>query len=680
MATLIVGPNGVTQDGDTACAKQDYLIGQGTPYGALLDIVNDQRLTGITEWNYDGWGLDIDRHMPMRANTAANGNITGTRHFQYDVGYDGIMNMALGRNIFPEYGEFDVNRKFRDSCGLATITGLASTANINAEACNPGLDGPMPSVGKEWYDRTATGVRMPIPPICIPTFTNKEEFAGVVAAVLRAVNNATETAFRVLQHRFIIEQSRYNAAPLYTSLGNGLVQLIDDPAVFKSGNFGHVPQHWGSAAWIASMIQYSEIPDAPNIYVDLPPAILEKYKQDYLREVGFNLWAEAQNITRNINGYITQALNDTLVYQHPTTGQKITFRASSNPLYVEVKDLGPETGTWAYQEKWVTRPSEQDGSFMRRRNPNWGRQCSCPGTVLAAIVTVTAETAEKPFYTEPLPGNNPDPRVKAMFAQYARGKGLDLNASLAEFYPSTLTTTLLTGLEAQVYLINPANMRAQIAGSNCDVASNVKNAWVGGFNEKFAQFVSNKPRQIANFLLRMPKISMCSVAPVLCDEAAAVPEAGDIVPQINPFQKDAVPVPDPVPPPTPPAGSVFMSGNRTTVTADCASTKTVKFSLFRQDGTAGAITVTIAGTSTAHGGTFPTSVVFADGEDSKVVSWTIPAWNNTDPDTATESYVLTLTGLDADSWQTRTICVKPPLCPGVCDGDTTGCTSCGTAE
>lgn len=678
MATIALGPNGVAIEGNDTCANRDFLLGQAGPYGNLVNILMDQRLIGMKEWMYDDWGLEVDRHMPMRPNSVRNGNITETRHFKYDLAYDGIMNMDLGRNILPEFADYDIDQKYRDSCGLNTLSSLSSSGNVNAEACNPGLDGPMPTSGVEWYGRTATGVRMPLPPLCTTSFPNKEGFSMVVAAALRAAKNAAATAFRVLQHRWIISQSRYNASPLYTSLGNGQIQLIDSPDLFTANKFGHVPTHWGSAAWFASMIQYSEIPDAPNITVSLPPAILEKFKQDYMRSIGFNLWSEAQNITRDVNGYIVQALEESLRYTHPTTGQKITFVASSNPIYVEVKELGPEKGTWSYQEKWVKRDSEQEGQIFRRRNPNWGRQCACPGSILAAIVTVTADGGGKPFYKEPLPNNNPPADIKNIFAQYAGRNGIQLNSSLADFYPSTETTTILTGLEAQAYILDPANAKARAAGSACDVASNLKNAWVGGFTEIFSQFVAVAPREIAHFLLRMPKMDMCSVAPVFCDEPSIVPAAGEIDPQINPFYKNPELVPDPVPAPTPAAGEVYMLGKITRVTADCTADKAVSFVLQRFGGTYGAITITIAGTPSTHGGTPPTTVTFADGDEFKTVTWDIDDWNNTDPDTANETFNLTLTGLAADGYNVRQICIKPPLCTSACDDDTTGCTSCGT--
>ena len=678
MATVTLGPTGLAIDGGP-CANQDFLINQAGPYGNLVQILMDQRLVGMTEWDYDDWGLEVDRHMPMRANTARNGNITQTKHFRYDVAYDGLLNQDLGRDIMPEFGDYTNNQTLLSSCGLPQVKGLSSTGNMNPEICNPGLDGPMPSVGLEWYGRTATGVRLPIPPLCTGHYLNKEEFGTVLAAVLRSVKNATAMAFRVLQYRWLISQSRYNGVAMRGEIKDGMTKLIDQPGIFKPYKFGYVPTHWGSAAWFASMIQYSEIPRAKSITVSLPPAILEKYKQDYMRANGFNLWAEAQNITKNINGYIAQALQETLVYTHPTTGQRIIFEASQNPVYVEVTELGPETGTWEFQEKWVARDSEQNGQIFRRPNPNWGRQCACPGKVLAAIVTVTADDGEKPFYKEPLPNNNPSADIRGIVSRFASGQGVKLNSNLAEFYPSVETTTILTGLEAQIYLLDPANRRAAAAGMNCDtIASNLKNSWFGGFTEIFSQFVANAPRQIANFLLLMPKLDMCSIAPVYCEEPDALPASGDIDPLINPLIKQPVPVPEPVPPPTPTAGTIFMSGQVTRVTAPCTGTKTVSFQLLRKGGSAGALAVTLSATPSAHGGTPPTPINFADGETVKTVSWTIPAWNNTDPDTAAESYVITLTGLDPDSYQTRTICIKPPLCTGVCDVNTGDCNSCGT--
>jgi len=393
---IALGPNGIAITGDNSCDNQDFLLGQGLPYGNLLNILQDRRFLGMREWLYDDWGLDIDEHMPMRANTALNGNIMDTNHYRLDIAYDGVMSQSFARNIMPQLADFDVTARFRDSCGLSTFTDIASSGNVNPDICNPGIDGPMPTSGREKYGREAYAVRIPVPPLCVGAFTNKEEFTRMVGAALRAAKNMAATAFRVEQYRWIIKRSRYNAAAISAPMGNGRVQLIAQEGVFTPYKFGHVPNHWGNAPWFARMLQFSEIPKKQSVTVWLPPAILEKYKEDYIRQIGVNIWSEAQNLTRTVNGWQAQALGETLVYIHPTTGQRITFKASQSPIYVEVKSLGPDRGTWGFQEKWVKRPSEQSGQIMRRDNPNWGQQCACPNSVLGAIVSVTAVQAEYP--------------------------------------------------------------------------------------------------------------------------------------------------------------------------------------------------------------------------------------------------------------------------------------------
>lgn len=680
MASIAIGPGGVGVQGEHQCSNNDFLMDQGNPLGGLVNRLISQRITGITTLLYDPIAEAMDEYMPLRESTAER--IDGTNHYHTDVGYTGLMNQSTSKSIMPAMGNYNNQQRFLEGCGIGILKNISSSANTNAEACNPSLGGPMPSVGREAYGREAFVTRLAIPPICFADFVNKEAFYEHLSAILRSSQNATLTLFGVDQLRWMISRTRFNAAPVQVPKGNGSAVLPDSADLFNPFYFNRVPQHWGSPDWFASMLRWSEVPPRQNVRVKLPAAIFRKYKEALAAEFGLNIWEQAENLTKALNGYTRTILNDTLVYQDEITGRKITFEATTNPLYVEVAETGQDAGTWELQEPWITRDSETAGQVMRRPNPNWGRACSCTGKVLAAIITVVADGPDKPFYKETLPGANPDSRLRGLIDEYTRGRGTPVNTTLEQMYPSALTTTMLTGLDAQRYALDPINQRYRDAGYSCDVVSNLKNTWLAGFHEISAQYVENRPREVANFMLLMPRVSSCVELSVPCQDEQVPAVTGDgFQPLITePFHQN-VPIPAPVDPPTPAAGLIQMLGNSTKVTAPCTGTKTVSVRFRRVGGTAGAISISLAATPTAHGGTVPATVNFADGQTDAVISWTIPFWICPADDTAPEQFNITLSGasLDPDTFTTRSICIKcAKNCPAECTNeDTSGCASCG---
>jgi len=675
MASISIGPGGTAVQGSHQCSNNNLLGDQGNPLGALIDTLTEQRITGMTQMRYPSMAEAIDMHMPMRPATSSR--VDGNKTYRTSVGYDNLLNSDGVKNITPGSGSYNNPVSLLTGCGDLRSKNIASTANTNAEACNPIIDGPMPIVGREEFGRQAFVTRLPIPPMCFADYTNKENFLMHLRAILSSVDNGTTARFAADQMRWVIGKTRFNGSPIQVSQGNGKAKLPVDAALFSSFTFGRVPQHYGSADWMAGMLRLSEIDPRQNLIVDLPTAIFRRYKEQLIASIGINVYENSKNLTNAVNGFIRDIQNETLIYQDEIYGRKITFRATTMPVYVEVEETLVGGGGWTFQEPWIYRDSETSGQVMSRHNPNWGVACSCANRTLAAIVMVSADDA-KPFYKEPLPNDNPAAGINALINEYAAGQGSKVNTTLAQMYPSSVETVIFTGVEAQVFMLDKINERYREAGYGCDVASNIENTWIAGYTKIAAQFVENDPRALVSFMLRMPNSESCVDLVVACSDADVIPDAGAFDAETFAPVKQAVPLPEPVEPDEPEAGAAYVVGKSTTVTAPCEGTKTVSILFRRKGGTAGEITVDVAGTPSDHSGAVPGTVVFADGETEATLEFDIDPWVCENPEQDTETFVLTFSGdIGEDAITTRRICIKcNKACPAECEGDVGGCASC----
>jgi len=677
MAEIAIGPGGFNISG-APCTANTFLADQNNPLGALRDTLTIQRVQALETMLYPDMARAVDRHMPMRGSSATR--VDGVVDYKIAVGYDGLLNQTRLTDVTPSASPYTDTRTLLTACAETRTKGISASTNGNAEACNPTIDGPVPIVGTEAFTRRGYVLRLPIPPLCFGAFTNKEKFHDTLGATMQAVQNATITAFAAGQYRWMIEQSRFNGAPIQVSQGNGMAKLPVDAALFSNGTFGRVPEHYGSADWMAAMLRVSELPRNANVTVELPTSIFEKYKLDMAGPIGLNLFEQASNLTNALNGFTRTILNDTLIYQDRVTGRKITFVATNSPTYVEVEETGPNMGAWYFQEPHIFRDSETSGQVMPRENPNYGVACSCDGRILAAIVTITIDGAMKPFAKESFPVN-PDPGLRALINRYAKSRGVEVNTTLAEIYPTMVETNLFTGLDLQVWMLNPLNQRFRDAGYACDVASNIENTWIGGYTKISGVFVETNPRQVVHMLLKVPAVSSCVELFVPCEDSAVIPAAGEVDPGFIEIPKQALPVPDPVEPETPPTGTVIITKKSTTVTANCTGNgeKTVNIPLRRINGSAGAITIDVAATPTTHANTVPATVTFADGVTTATLTFTVDEWACEGTTQETETFVITFSGddLDPDTFTTHRVCIKcNKACPAECEGDVGGCATC----
>jgi len=675
MAQVSIGPGGFNLGG-APCTTNTFLADQNSPLGALKDTLTIQRVKGLETMLYPDMARAVDMHMPMRASSATR--VDGVVDYRIAVGYDGLLNQTTLTDVTPNRTPYSDVRSLTKYPASNSPTSIAAATNGNAEACNPSIDGPMPVIGHEAFGRRGHVLRLPIPPLCLAAYTNKEKFHDTLAATMNAVQNATITAFAAGQYRWMIANSRFNAAPIQQAMGDGKARLPAHADLFSKNTFGRVPEHYGSADWVAAMLRMSELPRRANVTVDLPTVIFEKYKLDLAGPIGLNVFEQAGNITSALNNYQRTVFNDSLVYQDRQTGRKITFRSTDSPTYVEVEESGPLVGNWYFQEPWIFRDSETANQVMPRENPNYGVACSAPNRTLAAIVTISVDGQAKPFAKESFPVN-PDAGLRSLINRYAKSRNVEVNTTLAELYPTSVETTLFTGLDLQVWMLDPMNQRFRDAGYNCDAASNIENTWIGGFTKISGVFVEENPRQVVHLLLRVPAVDNCVELFAPCADSVTIPAAGAIDPGITEIPKQVLPIPEPIVAPTAAAGSIFILRKSTTVTADCLTSKTVTIPLERRGGSLGAISATVAGTPSTHVGSLAGTVAFADGVTTGTLTLTVNAWAAVaNVDQGTENFTITFSGssLAASTFTTHKVCVKQAKsCAGDCAPDA-GCLTC----
>lgn len=667
MATITLGSSGfsATGDGPSPAFFQDVAA---APYGALREQLGIQHLRNVQAAKFTGAPEAVNRHMPARASTASR--IDGVVDYHVAVGYDNLINTGGLIDVTPSTSAFNVNRSIQGACpGSPTTATIANRASLSSYACNPRISGPTPIVGHEATGREAYTSNLPIPAICFADYTNKEGFYQVLEKTLDAVREGLVNRFAYDRLKWMIGRSRFNAAPVATPAGNGTVSLPDADALFSQNTYGRVPQHYGSPLWIANMLRRTSIPHNIPLTVSLPVSILTKYKQHLFSQFGIDLTTSPGSVSRTISDYQVDVVNGEFAFLDLVSGRRITFKPDTSPVYVEVVSDGPALGEMFFQEMHITRQSETSGQYMPGEpNPNYGRACSCSGRTLAAIVTVTPDNSDKPFYIEGFPAN-PDPGLKSVITRLAAGA--QVNTNLAEFYTTNVRTTIFTGLECQRYVLDPLNQIARERGWQQDLANNMLNTHMGGFVDISGVFVENKARMFVSFLLAVPPQKDTCVEVLAClDDPTSIAAGGEFefgtITETQPLA-----IPEPPEPTAPPGGALFPSAGSIRFKAPCTGTRVVTIKIRRKGGTAGSKTITVTATPSAHADSvaLASSVVFAEGETEKTLSITLEAWSTT---TATsENFVITWGGdLGAGTHGTTTVCVlSNTSCPATCATD-----------
>lgn len=685
MANVWVGPEGASFEdiGDLSCAPT---TNTSTTHmlGAIQNVLAERFFLGsqYAKPNF----IDIGRHLSMKP--SSSGQITNTYNYESFIGYTNSANDRRGYiDLTPTKSSKTGNFSTLNACGINVPRSIALSLETNARGCAPGgVDAALPHYAREQYARVAFGTIQHLPAMCTQEFIEKDpkEFVSVFRDYMRAVEDHLRYSHELEEYRWVISQTRYNITAWAQTALDGNAQLVEDESVIQAFSFNQVPNHWGSAEWISQMLKMTALDHTMAMTVPLPVSILLEYKKQLNAQYGIIFMGSPGGFTGDLNKGQVTLYDDSIVYRDLQTGRKLTFTADPNPVYVEVVDEGPEIGEWFFQEMYTTRLSD-DSSFVVPGQFNWkyGVQCSCENRTLAALITVSNGTA---FHKEPLP-NTPPAELKAAIMDKVRD--FKLNASMAEVWTSTIKFEIFTGLEAEAYVLQPWRDKLIAAGFPCPVFDNSKNTWFGGRASQGAVYVTDRPRQIVNFLLAIPTQSKCVAAMTACPTPAVAPDPKEITPGERTTEDLQVNVP-PAPEPTPPAeGEIFvLMGNRT-ITAPCTGTKTFNIGLRRKGGTAGAIAATLtknAGESTVATVfydqiTVSSPVNFADGVTEGTSVVTIPAMvcGETDVE-ATQLLVIDVAGdISADTYQTITICIRcaeADSCPDANCAPAGGCATC----
>ena len=667
MATITLGSSGfsATGDGESPAFFQDVAA---APYSALKEMLGVQHLKSVEAAKFTGVPMAVERHMPTRAPTA--NRIDNVVDYRVSVGYDNLINTGGLIDVTPSTSAFNVTRSIQGACpGSPTTATIASRGSLSSYACNPRISGPTPIVGHEAFTRQAFTSNLPIPAICFGDYTNKEGFYQTLEKTLEAVRKGVVNRFAYDRLKWMIGQSRYNAAPVVTPAGTGTVSLPDSDALFSQNTYGRVPEHYGSPLWIANMLRRTDIPHDVPLTVSVPVAILTKYKQQLFSQFGIDMQTSPGMVSKTISDYQVDVVNGEFTFLDLVSGRRIRFTPDTAPVYVEVVSDGPALGEMYFQEAYVTRASETSGQYMPNQpNPNYGRACSCSGRTLAAIITVTPDNSDKPFYLEGFPAN-PDAGLKSVVARLAADA--KVNTNLAEFFTTSVKTTIFTGLECQRYVLDPLNQVARSMGWEQDLANNMLNTHMGGFVSISGVFVENNPRMFVSFLLAVPPQKDTCVEVLAClDDPTSIAAGGEFdfgtITETQPLA-----IPEPPEPTAAPGGSLFPSNGSIRFKAPCTDTRVVTLKIRRKGGTAGSKTITVTATPSTHADSvaLASSVVFAEGETEKTLSITLEAWSTT---TATsENFVITWGGdLGSGAHGTTTVCVLSNInCPDTCELD-----------
>lgn len=667
MATITLGSNGFSAAGDTA-SPAFFQDTAAAPYGALKEMLGVQHLRGVQAAKFTGVPEAVNRHMPTRAPTA--NRIDNVVDYRISVGYDNLVNTGGLIDVTPSTSAFNVTRSIQGSCpGSPTTATIGNRASLGSYACNPHISGPTPILGLEASTRQAFTSNLPIPAICFGDYTNKEGFYVALEKTLEAVRKGVVHRFAYDRLKWMIGQGRYNAAPVAIPAGSGMVTLPDSDTLFSQNTYGRVPQHYGSPLWIANMLRRTDIPHDVPLTVSLPTAILTKYKAQLFSQFGIDMTTGPGSVSRSIGEYQVDVVNGDFVFIDLVSGRRITFKNDTAPVYVEVVSDGPALGELFFQEAHITRASETSGQYMPNQpNPNYGRACSCSGRTLAAIVTVTPDNGDKPFYLEGFP-SNPDAGLKSVISRLAADA--KVNTNLAEFYTTSVRTTIFTGLECQRYVLDPLNQIARERGYAADIANNMLNTHMGGFVSISGVFVENNPRQFVSFLLAVPPQKDACVEVLACLDDPTSIEAGGEFEFGTITETQPLVLPEPPEPTAPPGGSLFPSAGSIRFKAPCTGTRVVTIKIRRKGGSAGSKSITASASLSAHADSvaLTSPIVFAEGETEKTLSITLEAWSTT---TATsENFVITWGGdLGAGAHSTTTVCVlSNTSCPDTCELD-----------
>lgn len=581
----------------------------------LERVTNNVLREGVLDFNMPNFPL-ADREIRAAQFQQMSINSKVRHHVFFDE-----VHRTKWYNPMPSLETFTVTRELLAQCNgdLATARMLA---NSNSIGCAPPR-GARGISGKDRYTSTAATAVFELGPFCVTDFLEAYDFAMMLDAYKRAAIEASGMALEYEKIRRFVEMSRNNGSA---------VAGTTSPQFFES-TFGHIPNSPGSIEWLLNAIDKGiggEINPNVMVNVSMSPQTFQYYIEKFARDhnIAANFLTEPGQFRLQTQAYITafDEKNGSLGFtmQSRRTGRKIRLDTTKTPVYVEFTRNG-NAGEWAFQRYFVTQlgddaETNQANGFRREMNTAYGDACAveyCPGAhkVLAELLLIDVPGA---FHYEAFPTN-------PLGTQIASGVQTNLN----NLWGATEIMWHF-GTAVDLYWLKPMNEQlAAIENANPPCFSNIDNTWFAGRLKVGCQFVEDSPRQMMTLAIKVPSHMSVIEKSECClpsDPPAAISITAEpgrdprICTQIPAVEADAD------------AAGCMIAPKRMSFQLPSNENLVVAVQFQRRNGLDGTLTVPftiVNGTATEgaagtdHFLRADGNIVFADGEDTALVNFTL---------------------------------------------------------
>lgn len=581
-----------------------------TNYGYTPDAVlstleaatNLLLMEGVKMWRSPSFPLN---DIPIREAVAQT--MSNIRPYRYNAHYPQL-HKTRWYDPMPDRQIGSITRELVEACGgdLATARVIA---NANSLGCAPPR-GARGLTGKDAYTRTAATTVFELGPFCTTDYLDLLDFQTLLTAIQKAAVEGAGMALNYKRIRQYVEMS----------MNNGVAIAGTTRPRFVSSTFDAIPDSPGSLEWLSNAIDIGiggEIDPRMTVDVYVSRQVyeywVEKFQKDH--DITVTLMNPAE-FRMQMQGFIAafdmvDGEGYVFTMQSRRTNRKIRIHTSREPIYIEMtRNQG--AGEWDFQDYFLTRLGDDPDTsnangFFQYMNPEYGNGCLyCEGQpkVLAEMILIYAPGA---FHYEAFPTNPLRTRIA------------DVETNLQNLWGAT-EIMWHTGVEVDEYYLREIN--AALEGKGFPCYNNRDKTWFAGRLKVGHQFVEDQPRQMMSLLVRVPgatpplEKSDCCLP---CEPPAPIP--------ITPAPSNGPDLCSYLPPAEVPddEAGCMLAPSRLQLNLPCDENRTVTVTFQRRNGTDGALTVPFAvvnGTATEGAALpnqfniVPTSVVFADGEDT----------------------------------------------------------------
>jgi hypothetical protein len=513
----------------------------------------------------------------------------------------------------PSVQTFQVTRELIDRCG-GNLAMAQMIGNANSLGCAPPR-GRRGVSGKDRYYSSAATTVVELGPFCVTDYQDLWDFAGQLEAMKKAAIEHAGMALEYEKIRRYVEMSWNNASA---------VAGTTRPRFFK-GRVGEFPNSPGSFDWIFNAVDTglgTELSGNEVVTVKCSQRLIQYWIELYKKQHNLQVWADSANVRSDTLGYIiSMTTGGEFTLLSLRTNRQIKFSPLNvMPVYLQMWKSGISTGSWDFQPFYVTEPGDdpeqnQANGFRQRKNPDYGDPAAwCDGVdkMLAEPIFVYTEKA---FHYEAFPTNPLGKQIEGV------------EGNLNVLWGST-DIMWHFGTEVQEYYLNPLLKSYQDAGVDVPCWNNRDRTWFAGVVKAGCQFVEDDPRQMMTLFCSVPSTDAplqksdsllpCSPGPVYNIQPVIPSDAPDLC---NALPDGATDDPDPVP------GTLFPPAKLHYLLPSQGANESAFIDVYRNGGSDGSLTLNYAFQNvTAHQGTeflFTNgSVVFADGETKKTISFT----------------------------------------------------------